>query len=92
MSQKLSIKNYMEDCVWNYLDEILIKFDHTCKCDICRYDMVALALNNLPPKYVVHEFGEIYTKLKSLEMQYLADIYAEITKAIVIVSQKPRHD
>ena len=45
-------KNYMEDAVEATLDEIL-EWKDTCRCERCRSDVKALALNHLPPKYVV---------------------------------------
>lgn len=86
------LKNYMEDCVWSYLDEILAKYPEVCQCEICRYDIVAIALNNLPPKYVVREEGELYSRINTLETQYRIDIYAALTKALMIVKESPRHE
>lgn len=88
---KLFLKNYMEDCVWSYLDEILAKYPEACQCQTCRYDIVAITLNNLPPKYVVREEGELYSRINNLEVQYRIDIYAALTKAIMIVKDNPRH-
>lgn len=85
------LKNYMEDCVESYLDEILNKYPEACHCETCRYDIMAIALNNLPPKYVAREEGELYSRINNLEAQYRADIYAAITKAIMIVKDNPRH-
>ena len=42
----------MEDVVALLLDE-LIKDKDICKCEHCRLDMMAIALNKLPPKYIV---------------------------------------
>jgi competence protein ComFB len=92
MSQKeIFLKNYMEDCVWEYLDEVLEKYPEICQCKVCRYDIVALTLNNLPPKYVVREQGELYSKINTLDYQYRIDIIAAITRSVMIVKDKPRH-
>lgn len=53
-------------------------------------DICAIALNNLPVKYVVTLQGEAYTKLEFLKMQYKVDIVTEIIKAMEIVKKNPR--
>ncbi|GHU52019.1 hypothetical protein AGMMS49975_07000 [Clostridia bacterium] len=85
------IKNYMNDCVEDALDDIL-KNMHSCTCDKCRLDVTAIALNSLPAKYVVTKKGELYTKIASLRQQFEVDIVAALSKAVVIVSKNPRHD
>lgn len=87
----MEVKNYMELYVWDMLDRVLEKRQDVCKCDICRYDIVALALNDLPPRYVVSEQGETYTKAKTLEQQFMIDVIAKITQAATVVAQHPRH-
>ncbi|SDY48041.1 competence protein ComFB [Proteiniborus ethanoligenes] len=89
----MELYNYMEEVVYRYVDEVLKKFDNeVCKCEKCRLDIIALALNNLPPRYTVTEKGKLFTKVKEMESQYGVDIIREITKAIEVVSKKPRHD
>jgi competence protein ComFB len=88
----VELKNYMEDIVWQSLDTVLTNQEDMCKCKKCRYDIMALALNFLPPRYVVTEAGETFTRVKSLEQQFSVDIITAITNAIIIVSSKPRHD
>jgi len=92
MAEPFILKNYMEEAVWSLIDEVLPKYPEVCQCPACRHDIAALALNQLPPRYVVREKGEIYSKTSLLESQYRADIYAALTKAILVVSEKPRHE
>ncbi|MDK2820650.1 MAG: competence protein ComFB [Clostridia bacterium] len=91
MTKKVFLKNIMEDCVWELLDSILSQDPEVCNCEICRHDIVALALNELPPHYVVREKGAIYSKIRILENQYRTDIYQELTKALIAVKKAPRH-
>jgi len=84
------LKNYMEDLVSKYADEILKSMD-ICKCDKCRLDIIALALNSLPSKYVVSDKGELYAKVNELEQQFDIDVETAIIKAAVFVSENPRH-
>jgi len=85
------IKNYMEDCVIDQVEEIM-KGMEACTCDKCKMDVAAIALNALPPKYVVTRKGQLYTKLSVLQHQFNVDIISAITKAIVLVSERPRHE
>lgn len=77
--------------MWGYLDEVLSKYPKICQCDVCKHDIVAIALNNLPPKYVVREQGELYSKINSLDTQYRVDVITALTRAIMIVKDHPRH-
>ena len=85
------IKNYMEEIVFDMIDSVL-KDLNCCTCESCRLDVSAIALNSLPPKYVVTKKGEFYTKITSLQQQFEVDIIAAIAKATVIVKRHPRYD
>ncbi len=87
----MELHNYMEDIVKSILEKILAEREDVCKCEKCKLDMMALALNRLPPKYVVTQKGRIYTKLSELELQLKADVTKEVTKAIEIVKNNPQH-
>ncbi|MEZ0536228.1 late competence development ComFB family protein [Caldicellulosiruptoraceae bacterium PP1] len=85
-----NVKNYMEDAVISLLDKVLKDID-VCKCEKCKNDILALSLNRLPPKYVVTEEGELYTRIESLKEQFEIDIIASIAAAAFIVKQNPKH-
>ncbi len=87
----MKMSNYMEDIVTEELERLLLKKDDICKCYKCKLDMMVLALNRLPPKYVITERGRIYTRLKETETQFKADVVRELTKAIMQVSSNPQH-
>jgi len=63
-----------------------------CFCPRCWTDALALALNNLPPRYVVSKEGEVFARTK-LEMDYQiqANISTEIMKAMLQVKTNPHH-
>lgn len=87
----MQLKNYMEDLVMHQLDRIIARHEGICSCDKCKFDIAALALNYLPPRYIVTEKGETYTRIKSLEQQFNVDIMSAITLAISIVRGRPKH-
>jgi competence protein ComFB len=91
MSQKtFRLKNYMEDIVFMFMDELLNEKD-ICKCEKCRMDIAAITLNHLSPKYVVTEEGEVYAKTDFLSGQFRTDVIIQIINAIDKVSKNPHH-
>lgn len=86
-----NVKNYMEEIIEMLLDDVL-KNMKVCKCQICCEDIAALALNELPPKYVVTEKGERYSKLNLLRQQFEVDVVSAITRATITVNKRPRHE
>lgn len=83
--------NLMEKEVVYTVEKILNNMDGVCKCEKCKMDIAAIALNNLKPNYVVTEKGEIFTKINNMNYQFNTDVVAEITRAIEIVKTKPQH-
>jgi len=88
----MQLKNYMEDLVWQHLDQVLVNNPEVCNCEKCRYDIASLALNSLPARYIITPVGETYTKVQSLDYQFNIDIITAITQALQVVGNKPRHD
>jgi competence protein ComFB len=89
--EMLLIKNYMEEVVFNQMKEVLTDIN-MCTCEKCMLDVAAIALNDLPPKYLVTEKGELYSKINTLAQQFDVDVIAAITKAALLVKRRPRHE
>ena len=81
----MNLKNLKEKQVMDVIDKILKNRDDVCKCNKCKLDIAAIALNNLKPKYVVTEKGSLYAKSNILDYQSDVDLIKEVTKAIEIV-------
>ena len=81
-----SLVNLMEQMVATKLDDAITKF-HCCKCDKCKKDVAAIALNKLKPRYVVAE------KVAALshERQASTEVMTAIVQAILVVKGSPRH-
>ena len=90
-TETFEMRNYMEVCVNNLVDKVMASLG-SCTCDNCRLDVMAIALNKLPPKYIVTARGELYSKINNLRHQFDVDVMAAITSAIVLVSRNPRHE
>lgn len=87
---ELQIKNYMEECVMHLVEDVM-KANNMCTCERCKMDVMAIALNNLPTKYIVTKSGEMYLKLAALQSQFNVDVITELTKAVQIVKANQRH-
>ncbi len=79
--------NIQEYWVKEKLDTALSKFS-CCDCDRCRKEIMALSLNELPPRYIVLERDE---EIPALSKQDHGVISAAIIKAVVIIKANPKH-
>ena len=62
-----------------------------CSCERCMEDVKALTLNNLPPKYVVVERGDMVPRLTVYESKFSSDITAQLLQACKLVMERPHH-
>lgn len=83
--------NLTERLVMEKVQEIMERLN-VCSCPICREDVLALALNSLPQKYVTTDAGKQLTQLDLYKKQYETDVVAALTKACVRVKVSPRHE
>ena len=91
MAAKSLPKNILEDLITYKLDD-LIDSTGVCKCDRCRNDIIAIALNKLPSRYVSSAGGDIMARIQSMDDQMQANITTTILKAIDVVKTKPHHE
>ena len=87
----MELKNYMEILMWQQLDDVMASHPGVCKCEKCRYDIAALTMNFLPPRSVVTDQGQMFTKIKALEQQFTNEIITAGTHAVKSVSSTPHH-
>ena len=56
-----------------------------------REDILALALNHLPQKYVTTGSGRLYAEMiNNFKTQYQTDVLASLTRAAITVKGRPR--
>ncbi|MFZ5633848.1 MAG: late competence development ComFB family protein [Bacillota bacterium] len=79
--------NATEITLFEQLNKIMEKRD-ICKCERCKLDIAAIALNNLPPNYVVSTEGEV---IKAISPQLKIDVQRQLEAAIAKVSATPHH-
>ena len=87
---ELILKNFMEDCVERLIPKVT-KNMGICNCERCTMDILAYALNNLPPKYIVTDKGHLFAKVNSMDIQFDTDIMTTIYAGAQIVGANPRH-
>lgn len=88
-NKEIILYNITERLVMERLESTLGKMN-CCRCDRCREDIVAIALNNLKPKYIVTDKNNIKDKVHSFN--YMGrEVTTEIIKAVLIVRKNPRH-
>ena len=84
-----AMANLMEELVINKLDSTLDRFN-CCKCDKCKKDIAALALNRLKPRYVVMKEGE-QEKRRKAELENGSEVTGALVQAILVVKKAPWH-
>ncbi|MEA4891688.1 MAG: late competence development ComFB family protein [Peptococcaceae bacterium] len=86
------LKNMTETLLEQKLDSMMDSPKYTgCKCQRCREDILAYALNRLPPQYVSTNTGKLYTKLQNYTDRFEFDILCQLAIAIKVVTAAPRH-
>ncbi len=88
--EKIPIVNVMEEIVDVKADSVMDATD-MCRCPRCRADVKALALNNLPTKYVASEGGNVFMHMQTTTTQMQAEIMVAIVEAVSKVKYKPSH-
>jgi len=88
----LVVFNVMEEIAKHSLQDIFVAGYSGCQCEICQNDILAIALNRLPPQYSSRQAGEAYIKARLFADQWKVDIIRELTKAAEIVSASKRHE
>lgn len=87
----MELRNYTETVVKEVLNDILASREDICKCDQCKLDIMAKALNNLTPQYYVSNRGEVFSKVLSTYLETRTKVVTEVTKAIMTISRQPHH-
>ena len=87
----MPIRNTMEEFVQQNIDAVLRMYPDCCSCEKCKEDIMALALNHLPPKYVSTHKGDLFARIATMDPVDKAFIIQGIAKAIQIVHKMPRH-
>ncbi|MBO8158126.1 late competence development ComFB family protein [Thermosyntropha sp.] len=88
----MQVVNIVEKMAWDKLDTVLNSKENICKCEKCRADMIAYALNKLKPRYVSTERGEVFVRAQYMDVDLSAAILVALTEAVEVVGKNPHHD
>jgi competence protein ComFB len=86
------LTNYTEKLVVEELKKVLLNRKDICHCRTCQLDIMAYALNKLPPHYVASEGGHIHTMVNMSTSQLKVQVIAALVNAIDAVAKHPRHN
>lgn len=87
----MAVINVTEELVKLRVKEIFDKEKEHCTCERCFDDVVAIACNELPAKYISTPTGEMFEKLKHTRLQSTIDVNTTVYKAMKKVWSKPHH-
>ena len=84
------LRNHTKEAVSLYLD-MWYKDADVCQCEDCKLDVLAIMLNQLPPKYIVTDKGALFALIDDISPQTQIDLLKLMTEAANIVKNTPRH-
>lgn len=87
----MPVYNVMEEVVQGVLQQYEKELHLTCNCDRCKDDILAIALNEIPPRYIVNTKLSPYIRATHVaDRQGATNILSTVVKAARIVSENPR--
>ena len=86
----MRVRNFMEYVVEDAVRKITEKEEGHTFSEKDLADIEALALNSLPPRYIVTEKGEVFSKVDELSIQFQADVTRAVMQALSRVKDNPR--
>lgn len=87
----MGVHNVMEDVVRDTLHTYKSSLHLTCDCEHCLNDICALALNELPPRYISNSKFSPYVRVEhEANHQGATTILTVIAKSAALVSDNPR--
>ncbi|MCG7344339.1 late competence development ComFB family protein [Sporosarcina sp. ACRSL] len=87
----MPVYNVMEEVVQAVLQQYKKELQLNCDCDRCKDDIMAIALNELKPQYIVNEKHSPYIRAAHVaDRQAATNILSTVVKAARIVSASPR--
>lgn len=87
----MAIKNVMEIIVKDVLKNNLKHLRMSCTCERCQDDVMAYALNHLPPKYIVNPNRQPYIRaVHEVNQDEALNVLKVVTQAATVISAKPR--
>ena len=89
--QRFVLRNFVEDIVMDKLGRTIAML-RCCECERCKKDVMAYALNELPPAYMVLPAHQVEADVKQLRKNYEVKVSSALIKAVQKVKAHPNHD
>lgn len=86
----MKVLNAMEPLVAEALNEYWADINMPCKCEQCKNDVFALALNSITPRYVSKDSGVAFVKAQFFDKQMKTNIIVKIAEATKKVAEYPQ--
>lgn len=87
----MPVYNVMEEVVLGVLQQYENELHLTCNCDRCKNDIMAIALNEIKPRYIVNDkLSPVIRAEHVADRQGATNILSTVVKAARIVSANPR--
>lgn len=80
--------NLMEETVLDKIEHLWKNTDY-CKCNQCKMDIAAYALNRLPAQYVQSMKGKVLYRFESNRIQRDIEVTVAVSQGIEIVGKSP---
>ena len=87
----MQYRNYMEVIVEEKMDEVLSQYPGCCTCEQCRQDIAVISLNNLHPRYVSTENGQVFVRIEEMNSQAEIEVIRQLVQAVETVMAHPHH-
>lgn len=91
LNRKQNVFNVVEIIANEKVADMMYRMD-MCTCSKCTCDVLAIALNSLPTKYVTSDAGKQYIQLNSYKRQFETDVEIALMRACLTVKESPNHD
>jgi len=85
---EMALINLMEETVLKKIDQLWPETEY-CKCERCRMDIAAYALNRLPPQYVQSLKGKVLYRFESNTIQKDIEVTVAVSQGIEVVGKAP---
>ncbi|MRX72181.1 competence protein ComFB [Bacillus lacus] len=83
------IYNVMEQIMIDLFDEYRDRLGMKCTCSRCQSDVLALALNKTPPRYISQQDKAAYVKAEFVDKQEMTTLLVKLAECSKIVSDQP---
>lgn len=88
--RRLNVFNVVEILANEKVADMMVRME-MCTCSKCACDVLAIALNSLPTKYVTSHAGKQYIQLDSYKRQFETDVEIALMRACLTVKKAPNH-